>query len=99
MGPCACRGGQVFKPDDFAWFMHAGLANAPDGLGRLLLGVFKDGRQVLGRAFLPAELLPLTQTGSGKTPLDIALYLVISELSRLHLRVGELEKKLAEKKS
>jgi len=98
MGPCTCKGGQAFKPEDFAWFMHAGVANAPDGLGRLILGVLKDGRQVLGQAFSPVELLAAVRTGSGKAPSDILLYCMLSELNRLNLRVGELEKKLAEGK-
>lgn len=94
LGPCACVGGQPFRPEDFAWFLHVGLTNAPDGLGRLVVGILKDGRQVLGQAFQREEMLALART---KGPLDMTLYLLVSELSRLHHRVGELERKLAQK--
>lgn len=96
VGPCACVGGQPFKPENFAWFLHAGLTNAPDGLGRLIVGILKDGRQVLGQAFTKDELLGFV-AGGKKTPLDMMLYVLVSELSRLHHRVGELEQKLAQK--
>lgn len=94
MAPCRCKGGPiVLRQQDFAWFLHTATPGAADGLNRLVLGTLKDGTHVIGAPFEPPEMAALMH-GPQRSPVELALYVLASEVSRLRACITALEKKL-----